>query len=177
MDAPSVHLTWNNGRTGRPSYVFQQTANPLPPVFIPEDRAGAMGPECDHQFTTAPLLGFAYQIVGWAVPTTLAWELVSTVHPTSCEPSHLVGQAAGWQGGPACFKLGAKHKKLQIERERRTRVPFLSNVHSKFLGPAAALHKKCRVGTAHQYTFDCGGRCPPYIICAKPTQPSVHDEG
>ena len=26
----------------------------------------------------------------------------------------------------------------------------------------------CRVGTAHHSTNDCGGRCPPYIICAKP---------
>ncbi len=43
--------------------------------------------------TTGVGEGFAHQIVGWAVPTTVADELVGTAHPTSCETPYLVAKA------------------------------------------------------------------------------------
>ncbi len=54
-----------------------------------------------HESASGPLRGvtagvgegFAHPIVGWAVPTTVADELVGTAHPTSCETPYLVAKA------------------------------------------------------------------------------------
>ena len=40
-------------------------------------------------------------------------------------------------GGPACFKLGAQHKKLRIDVESESRVVFSSDVNLQFLVPSA----------------------------------------
>ena len=40
---------------------------------------------------------------------------IGTARPKAAEQWHVLVISTEWRGGPACFKLGAKHKKLQFE--------------------------------------------------------------